>query len=400
MKGQGYILKQWLLAFNNIMSVKLRSFLAILGVMVGSAAVVSLVISGELATEKALEQFQALGTELLAVSLYQTDKSTTNNHGQITVNDWYEFKEKYQSIVDVAVYSTTYRAIVFAGHKIEGDIVASEDSLARIINIQLDQGAFVSHLHQYEKYCVVGAKIASQLRRQTSKNLIGLPVKISGSIYTIIGVLKEWKENAFFNSDINRSVLVPIRGIGLLDKNAGLNSVILKLKPDTDISLMINRIKKFVKEKAPSLNVFPRSAKQLIESMKAQGKIFTLLLGIIGGVSLLVGGIGVMNVMLVSVVERKKEIGLRKAIGANARDILQLFLIESMVLSFLGGCFGVLLGLLAAWIISYINAWPFKLLLSPILLGFIVSVSVGVFFGAYPAKRAAKLDAAECLRAE
>ena len=141
-------------------------------------------------------------------------------------------------------------------------------------------------------------------------------------------------------------------------------------------------------------------AKQIIKSMEEQGRIFTLLLGLIGGISLLVGGIGVMNVMLVSVVERKREIGIRKAIGAKRRDIQMLFLIESIVLSLFGGVLGVIAGLGVAYVISLFSGWQFSLYLEPPLIGFGVSVFTGIFFGFYPAMRAARLDPIETLRSD
>ena len=172
------------------------------------------------------------------------------------------------------------------------------------------------------------------------------------------------------------------------------------LKPNTPIEPVIEEVKNYIKQHAPELSVFTRSPTQIIKSMKSQGQIFTLMLGMIGGISLLVGGIGVMNVMLVSVTERRREIGIRKAIGAKRKDIQFLFLIESVVLSLFGGLLGVFIGLLASYLIAYFSHWDFAFFITPPVIGFAVSVATGIFFGFYPALRASRLDPIETLRYE
>lgn len=141
----------------------------------------------------------------------------------------------------------------------------------------------------------------------------------------------------FFNEDVNQAVIIPLAGMNLVSKEAKINNAVLELRADSPIDQIILDIKQLINSFSPKLSVFPRSAKQIIASMESQGHIFTLLLGVIGGISLLVGGIGVMNVMLVSVSERKKEIGIRKAVGARNSDIQALFLTESVMLSLVGG---------------------------------------------------------------
>jgi len=213
-------------------------------------------------------------------------------------------------------------------------------------------------------------------------------------------VAKHWKENGFFNEDINQAAIIPLAGISVVSKDAKINNAVLLLKPDSPIDEVIEEIKQIITSLAPKLSVFPRSAKQIIASMESQGRIFTLLLAVIGGISLLVGGIGVMNVMLVSVSERKKEIGIRKAVGAKNSEIQALFLVESVMLSLLGGVLGVLLGLIFTRIVAYFSDWNFSIYLLPPIAGFLVSAATGIFFGFYPARRAAKLEPMATLRSE
>ncbi len=214
----------------------------------------------------------------------------------------------------------------------------------------------------------------------------------------MVGVADKWPENSFFNEDVNRSVLIPIDMSMVLEKNAQIRNVIMRLQKNANPDQTQNEIKQFIHGNAPELKIFFRSAKELIASMKSQQKIFTLLLGMIGGISLLVGGIGVMNVMLVSVAERRREIGIRKAIGARRKDIRALFLFEAIALALFGGIVGVILGVTVSLVIAYFADWGFGIYLMPPLIGFIVSTATGVFFGFYPAHRASKLDPIETLR--
>lgn len=391
----------WQQALVNLMASKLRSFLAVLGVLVGTAAVVALISCGQLATERALAQFKALGTDLLAISLYQQMTNPHDTHlEQVPIDSWRQFPEKIPEILQIAPYMTGYQPMSFNGRVLTGVIIGADESLQHLIHIDLAAGHFVSFVDSFEHYCVIGDGLAKQLKQATPDNLLGQQMRIGKSLYTIIGIAKPWKENGFFNEDINQAAIIPIAGMALINKDTKINNAVLLLKTDIHIDAVIEKIKRLLAKEAPKLSVFVRSAKQIIASMESQGHIFTLLLAIIGGVSLLVGGIGVMNVMLVSVSERRKEIGIRKAVGAKNSEIQSLFLVESIMLSLLGGVFGVIIGLIFTWIVAYFSHWPFYVYLMPPLAGFAVSVLTGIFFGFYPARRAALLEPIVSLRNE
>lgn len=303
-------------ALVNLGAAKLRSFLAVLGILVGTAAVVALISCGQLATEKALAQFKALGTDLLAIAVYQKEQSKSHSeNSEVSLPVWRQLPDRVPSIVNIAPYATAYQPMSFAGQTLQGAIIGADESLKNIIHIELAQGHFISFVETFEHYCVIGDGIARQIKQVTQDDPIGKQLQIGRALYTIIGVAKPWQENGFFNEDINQAVIVPIAGIPLISKDSKVNNAVLLLKPDSPIDDVIDQIKQVITAQSPKLQVFPRSAKQIIASMESQGQIFTLLLAVIGSISLLVGGIGVMNVMLVSVSERKKRLAFVKRLA-------------------------------------------------------------------------------------
>ncbi|TAL60543.1 MAG: FtsX-like permease family protein [Legionella sp.] len=388
-------------ALVNLTAAKLRSFLAVLGILVGTAAVVALLSCGQLATEKALEQFKALGTDLLAVAVYEKMPSKSHSGGDLLSSEqWQQLGDPIPSILKIAPYSTAYQPLSFQGKTMQGVVIGADDNLADIIKINLAKGHFVSFVESFEHFCVIGDGLARQIKEMSMDDPIGKQLRIGQALYTIIGIAEPWKENGFFNEDINQAAIIPLNGISVISKDAKINNAVMLLKADSPIDEVIEELKQRINTLAPKLSVFPRSAKQIIASMESQGRIFTLLLAVIGGVSLLVGGIGVMNVMLVSVSERKKEIGIRKAVGAKDSEIQALFLAESVILALLGGILGVILGLIFTRIVAFFSHWTFSIYLIPPLAGFLVSAATGIFFGFYPARRAAKLEPMVSLRSE
>lgn len=388
-------------ALVNLGAAKLRSFLAVLGILVGTAAVVALISCGQLATEKALAQFKALGTDLLAVTVFQKEQGQSQ-HGAsaVPLAFWRQFPDKIPDILQVAPYATAYQTMSFNGQILQGGVIGADESLAKVIHINLARGHFVSFVDVFEHYCVIGDGLARQMQKLSLDSPIGKQLRIGRMLYTIIGVAEPWLENGFFNEDINQAVIIPIAGMSLVNPVSHVNNAVMLLKPDSPIDDVIEQVRQSIHAVAPKLTIFSRSAKQIIASMESQGRIFTLLLAVIGGISLLVGGIGIMNVMLVSVSERKKEIGIRKAVGAKNSEIQSLFLLESVMLSLLGGSLGVALGLLFTFVVAWFNDWSFVIHLVPPLAGFFVSLVTGVFFGFYPARRASRMEPVVSLRSE
>jgi len=388
-------------AYLNLVTTKLKSFLAMLGIWVGAGSVVAMICVGELATQAALAQFKQLGTDLLAVSMYeQGSKGSSSRDLELTENDIDDLAATLPVVTQVAPYTTVYSQIYFNGKAVPAVVIGATHSLADIIKIQLVAGRFISFLDGTVNYCVIGDNLYQQLQRGGIKDPVGMQIQLGKKIFTIIGVAKPWQENAFFNQNINRSVIIPLPAAKRLSTHAVISEVVLKLTPEADIDKTQSQISEFVQKHAPQKQIFFQSAKRLIASMAAQRQTLALLLGAIGGISLLMGGVGIMNVMLVSIVERRREIGIRRAIGAKQSDIQFLFLIEGVVLAFSGGVLGVITGIIASIIIAHFAHWEYHFLWQPPIVGFIISVLVGIFFGFYPAYKASRLDPITTLREE
>jgi putative ABC transport system permease protein len=385
-------------AMSNLLSQKLRTFLAVLGILVGTASVVAMISGGKLATRQALSQFKALGTNLLSVQINQASGGSSQQH--INLQEALGIKKVAPSITKVAPYTSIYVPVTFKGKNLNAGIVGLTAAMMPVMKIKMAQGRFVSFLDQYEYYCVLGQTTYKNLKKQTGKPIIGQQIDLGGNFFTVIGVIQKWTPNAFLYADLNSSIMVPLRTTKLLSKYAAINSIVFRVKKNTDTDALQIKVKKYFNEQTKGMQYYFQSAKAIIASLVKQQNILTLFLAFIGSISLLVGGIGVMNIMLVSVTERKREIGIRLAIGAKAWDIRLMFLIESVVLSLFGGLLGVILGVFISYAITAVKGWPFTMFWLPPILGFSVSALVGIFFGFYPAYKASKLDPIQTLRAD
>ena len=387
----------------NLYFSKLRSILALLGVLVGTASVVAMVLGGELATNEALKQFKSLGTDLLAASINVSSEENNAAMGKsdnLTLMQALNIPKADNNILQIAPYTQLFHPIYYNGSTINGVVMGVTESFADIVHIKLKAGRFISLVDNYEFYCVIGHDIYEAMKKISFEEPLGQQLQIGKNIFVIVGVADSWPENNFVYANIDTSVLIPIMASTVISKYAMISNLIMRLKPQANIPDVEAHITKAVNDMLSGKQTSYRSAKELIAKMKKQNDILTIFLGLIGSISLLVGGIGVMNIMLVSVMERRREIGIRLAVGAKRADISALFLIEAVMLSLVGGSLGVLVGILIAYIIALFSHWQFTLFLWPPLAGFSVAVAVGIFFGFYPAYLASKLNPIEALRSE
>lgn len=390
-------------AFANLLTSKLRSFLTVLGVLVGTASVVALVSGGRLATEHALAQFKTLGTDLLAANIEEARYEQAAIEDPTTVlhiQDINKVSKSSSAIRDVAPYTTGFGSLSYEGAALQGSVIGATRSLQKMIKIELAQGRFVSSYDDQEMFCVIGSELAKNLRAFGVFHPIGKQIKIDDYYFTIVGVVKPWTENMFMYSNINNSVIIPIETSLLLSKYTQIRNMIFRLTPKANIEAVQHDVQAAVNRIIPGKKLFFRSAKELITSMEKQREALTLFLALIGGISLVVGGIGVMNIMLVSVIERRREIGVRMAVGARRKDIQMMFLTEAIVLTLFGGVLGIIIGELISFLTAFFSGWVFHFYLLPPIAGFVVSVLVGIFFGFYPAYQASRLDPIETLRSD
>jgi putative ABC transport system permease protein len=381
-------------AFNNIRYHFLRSFLTLLGVLVGTGAIVALLTGSELATQAALAQFKKLGTDLISLSFSEPNPEA--NHAVDGIN-WLELKKFSAEIMTAAPYTESYSEIYFKNQKASMSIMGVTEELAALMRFKLFSGRFVSDLDNNRFYCVLGESVAGLFNQDLSL-LIGEQIKIEGSYFTVIGILKSAERNLFLANDSNQTIFIPIKAALSLYKNSKINHIIFKITSEELISKTQEDIKKYFQLTRPDTMLIFRNPESIIQNMQQQNHIFKLLLIFIGSIALLVGGIGVMNIMLVSVTERKREIGIRMAVGAQQKDILYLFLAEAAILTILGGVSGIILGEVIGYATAKFSQWEYHFFLTPVLVGFFVSILVGLFFGYYPAYKASKLNPIEILR--
>lgn len=386
----------------NLWAARLRTFLAVLGVLVGTASVVALVSSGQLATQHVINQFKELGTDLLSLNIapMRAHKRTVPVTTTVDMRAISVLAGASPSIRRTAPYLQRFKSLYHGGKRLPVTVLGVTESLQTIAHLSLAQGRFVSALDRYNQYCVLGAQIAEKLRSMGLLYPIGAHLRIGDHVFEVLGVLHPWPQNMLLFMNINRAVLLPLQSVRRWDARSEIQHVLFQLYHGANVRQVQDRITKVGQAALGPRHFSFRSPEQLIQNMKDQRRSLLWLLGLIGGVSLLVGGIGIMNILLVSVMERKREIGVRLAVGARPRDIQSLFLYEAITLTLIGGAAGGLLGMLIAFIIAKMAGWGFVFLWMPLLLGCGVSVLIGVFFGFYPAWKASSMHPVEALRAE
>jgi putative ABC transport system permease protein len=390
---------------------KLRTALASLGIIIGIGSVITLISLGQASAQSIQNQIQSLGANLLTVQPGGQQQGAVRGAaggGTSLTNEDAEAIKSSSQITTVSNVSpeTTNRGQVTAGRNNANlQIVGSTPAYMSVHKLEIDSGSFISDtdVSGLKKVAVIGPNAAAELFTDGSSPL-GQSIRVNGQTLTIIGVTTSKGGTGFQNPD--NLVYVPLTTAQKqLFGTDYLNSIALEAKSADVMTDAQNQVGYLLlsrhKLSDPSQADFSIFSQQDILSTVSQTTgTFTTLLAGIAAISLLVGGIGIMNIMLVTVTERTREIGLRKALGAEKRIIITQFLIESIILTFTGGIAGIGIGIFASYLYSYFSGSLFVISWNSILLAFAVSAGIGILFGWYPARRAANLQPIEALRYE
>ena len=382
----------------SLYAAKQRSFLALIGIVIGIGSVIAMISVGAIARHQALQQFRELGTEFLAIRVHAPGSSVA---ARLPLSDVVALPEATSSIAAVAPWNLGHAQAFYAGKKFaDASILGVTWSFVEVNRLHVERGRGISDLDFRRYYCMVGAKIASALRDVGVERLVGESIRIKERLCAIVGVLRSAPGSNVQSIDIDSSILIPFSTAQRMFSKKGVRQISARMKSDAHHTAAAAEVQSYFRSLMPGLRIEVSSAQVVIEQMGRQMQTFALLLAAIGSISLIVGGVGVMNVMLVSVTERRREIGIRRALGARRFDILTQFLTESVVLSLVGGVFGIALGVGSTWIFCRFSGWTFLVDLTAVALGFVVACCVGIFFGLQPAIQATRLDPIDALRAE
>ncbi len=397
-----------LVAVKSIVSNKLRTFLTTLGILIGVASVISMISIGEGAKKNITANIKDMGANLLYIrpgaSRRGMKRSSLAERNKLTLSDALAIKREAKTVASLTPVLYFNKTVAYRDRNLKASIQGVNSSFPEINNYTIKYGAFFENnaIRLKERVAIVGNTIVKELF--DGKNPVGEYLKINRVNFLIIGTFEP--KGATSWRDIDNIVAIPISTAQKRLLGVDFISVItVKVKDEklisaaeAEITRILKRAHRIKYNQEPDFNI--RSQVEILQRVTDATKTFTLLLGGIASISLIVGGIGIMNIMLVTVMERIKEIGLRKAIGARRVDILFQFLTESITICFLGSFIGIILGVIVSKSISNITRWGTYIPLYAILLSFIFSFAVGMFFGIYPSYKASALNPIEALRYE
>jgi putative ABC transport system permease protein len=404
------------LALRNLGSRKLRSLLTMLGMIFGVGAVVSMLSIGAGAQQQVLAFIEQMGVRNLIIEAKDipgTDEllKLRKTSPGLSFKDLRVIRANIDSVAASAPKKLITPTSIFPKSKLDmPTVVGVEPQFQEITGLRMVSGRFFSanENDQRTAVCVLGEGAKNNIFPQ--KEAVGENLKIHEQWFRVIGVLggrlvAQNELSGMKAQDLNNTIYVPIDSMiyRLEGKRSYLKDEIdgihLKLKKDADISITAEMVRGILNTSHRNAGDFSLivPAELLAEQKKTQ-RIFEMVMVAIASISLLVGGIGIMNIMLASILERTHEIGVRRAVGARKRDVLRQFLVEAILISFVGGLLGIACGFGLSRLVAVMAGWSTIVTINSILLAFVVSVSVGLIFGIYPAAKAARLDPVEALR--
>ncbi len=409
------------MAFDSVRSHKFRSFLTVLGIVIGvmTAITIASILTG--LRQNIVKMIEEYGTNNIYAFHLSTGPRVTDNRAErsrkpLNIGDADAIRAGAPAVEDISMVAPNVGFsggafddnVIYQGHNYRwGNTQGVTSNYADITNIVLGEGRFITEAddQQRRNVMVIGVNAADALFPGQQNNIAGAEVKMGGYTFEIVGVLEKRKAGFFGENDEDNAVYIPFRTAQKIAPARGYILFVIRgrsgqLGEALEQSEEILRRRRHVGFNEPD-NFDIKTADKFIEQFDSITAMVGLIAIAISSLGLLVGGIGVMNIMLVSVTERTQEIGIRKAIGARRRDIVNQFLFEAMTLTFLGGVLGVLLAIgISQLIILLVPSLPATIPMWAVVSGLSVSVGVGLIFGVWPARKASRLDPIECLRYE
>lgn len=396
-----------LIAIREIRRNLTRSFLTVVGIVIGVAAVVTMVTLGRGATEAVKGQISKMGSNLLVVRPGQGWGGW--GAPQFNMADLYAIRDQVPGIAGLAPFVQTSMKVVYEENDRSSDIQGTTSNYFKIANWDIGSGRFFTdeEVTEAAPVCVIGETIRKELFGEDG-DAIGNKIRAKNMTLEVIGVTAV-KGQGGFGDDLDDNIITPyttvLRRFSGRGNGNNINQIMVSGEEGypsanivADISSLLRERRKVGKNEDDNFNVF--DSLQLADVISSSTKVMTSLLGAVAGVSLLVGGIGIMNIMLVSVTERTREIGIRLAIGARAREVLLQFLVEAVTLSCVGGIAGILLAYGLCSSLAKVVGAPFLFDPKINIVAFVFSAAIGILFGFMPARRAAGLDPIDALRHE
>ncbi|MBI2847678.1 MAG: ABC transporter permease [Chloroflexi bacterium] len=401
-------------AWTSVITHKLRSFLTVLGVVIGVAAVIALMSVGKGAEASIISNIEGLGSNLLFVrpgfTVQSGVRSAMGSASTLTLEDAVAIANEVPRIATVAPFQSASFQVIAGSENIRSQITGITPEYQQAFNLQLTEGGFITE-YEYQrgiKVAVLGPNVRETLFG--GNDAVGQSIRLGNSIFRVIGIMES--KGASMVGSTDDAILVPLTSLQQTAAQSRtsrgeriIGAIVVSVVDKESTQQVMDNITGLLQERHQlaigAENDFTiTSIEELISTISEAIGTMTLLLGAIAAISLLVGGIGVMNIMLVSVVERTREIGIRKALGAQEGDIWGQFLTEAAFLTFTGGVIGVAVGWGVSAIVSRAGLLPSIVTADIVLLAVGVSVGVGLFFGFYPAWHASRLDPIVALRSE
>ena len=397
------------MALTSLYANKMRSLLTMLGIIIGVGAVIALVSVGMGVRSNVTSSIASLGSNMLIVSPGSSNRGgvrgAAGSMQTLKYDDAKAIKDKIKNIDYVSPSVSSSYQIVYGNNNWNTSVQGVTPEFMSIRSLTIGYGSFISNddMNKRNRVAVIGTTVASNLFAKD--NPVGKNIRINNQPYKVIGLL-ESKGQSSVGQDQDDVIYIPLttaqeRMLGITyvqSINVQVSSQEKMEQVQAEIENLLRSRHHILAGKDDDFHV--RNLTSLMETVSQSTSMLTMLLGAIAGISLIVGGIGIMNIMMVSVTERTREIGIRKALGATFMNIMTQFLIESMVIGIIGGLIGIAVGCIASQIIAKVGNFTTVITLTPIIISFMFAVGIGLFFGIYPARKAAKLDPIEALRYE